>query len=98
VLVRERLRRSAEDATTIASPSTSLTDSARLISPPGVAASVWSDQLNNLGRSIEAGYGSGYAVGRNGGWTTALQPYYTTSDGLGEVTSTSANLKSSVLP
>lgn len=48
---------------------------------------VW---LINGSYSIETGFRSGLAVGVNGGWTTAMQPYYTTSNGATEVNATSA--------
>lgn len=39
---------------------------------------------------LEAGFGSGWAVGVNGGWTNAMEPYYTTGNGATEVNATSA--------
>lgn len=45
------------------------------------AEAVWLFNGANIDNSIEAGLGSGFASGANGGWTTAMQPYYTTNNG-----------------
>jgi hypothetical protein len=55
------------------------------------AESVW--LIHDGSHSIEAGFGSGYAVGTNGGWTSAMQPYYTYATSLTtnvEINATSA--------
>lgn len=53
-------------------------------------SAAWLINANNRSQSIEVGFGSGYAPGVNGGWTNAMQPYYTTANGSSEVNATSA--------
>jgi hypothetical protein len=57
------------------------------------AESVWLIHLDSNGNpttdALEVGFGSGYAIGQNGGWTNAMQPYYTLNDGGTEVNATS---------
>jgi hypothetical protein len=51
---------------------------------------VWLLDHANQSNALEVGFASGWATGTDGGWTSALRPYYTTGDGSVQVNAVSS--------